>query len=364
MKRVTSKDVAKLAGVSQSTVSLILNNKNNVSFAADTIKRVMDAARELNYNIQPTSRHITRDIKKVIGVIAPTLVNPYYSAIIQIIEQEAIKSGFGVYVCNTHRCIEEERQYLRLLTENAVAGIIFLFAPMTSAELDKLTVNTPTVIVAEKDQFTNVDNVSFDSFKAGSLIASHLVELGHRRIAYLSSPIGNMSVSRQQRLEGIKGYLSSVSKADNLVVRSSNITDESERTNGAYEIELGYQLTLDLLDSVDGITAIIGVCDLLAYGIMAALHSRGIQIPEDISVCGFDNILTSSISYPSLTSIDHCLSHRGKIAFDILLEKIGAASQKGLDLRGRRDSGAYRVEYEPLLVVRNSTGYAKGFQPT
>ncbi len=356
MKRTTSKDVAKLAGVSQSTVSLILNNKDNVSFSADTVKRVTDAARDLNYSIQAPLPRTDRPRTKVIGILTPTMVNPYYPLLTQAIEQQAAANGYRTYICNTHRNHETEKQYLQLLTEQNVDGIIYTFTPWYPTLVERIAQEIPLVVVGERDDSLNVDTIGLNSYKAGSLIAEHLLELGHQKIAYISTPFGNMTLTRNQRLEGIRSHLCNNKKDDCLIISSPDIDDEYERSSGIYETEIGYNLALDLLEKEPDVTAMIGVNDMTAYGIITALKQRGVKVPQDISVCGFDNIFLSSISTPGLTTVDHSLSHRGKVAIDILLEKLDAPKQTRFGIDSFSELNVYRIEYEPVLVKRASTG--------
>ncbi|WHH61497.1 LacI family DNA-binding transcriptional regulator [Petroclostridium sp. X23] len=358
MKKITSKDVAKLAGVSQSTVSLILNNKDNVSFSEETVRKVHAAARNLKYHVPFPLKSNERAHKKLIGVLTPTMVNPYYPLLVQSIEQQAVENGYNVLLCNTHRNHETEKEYLKLLTEELVDGIIYAFSPTFPSLIEGIATATPVVIVGEKNDTLNIDTIGLNSYKAGMIIAEHMLSLGHKKFAYISTPFDNMTLTRKQRLEGIKDKLSEHGLDKNLIVRSATIENEYERPNSIYETEIGYNLALELIDEGADFSAVIGVNDMTAYGIIAALISRGYKIPQQVSVCGFDNIFVSSISTPSLTTIDHCLHHRGKVAMDILLEKMNSAGQKP-SLVETSHSSIYRIEYQPQLVVRNSTGPIK-----
>ncbi len=138
----------------------------------------------------------------------------------------------------------------------------------------------------------------------------------------------------------------------NLRVKSS--IKETELPNSIYEIQAGYTLTVELLEK-DAVTAIVGVNDMTACGIMSALRDKGYQIPQQISVCGFDNIFVSSIAHPKLTTIDHCIPHRAKTAIDILIEKIEHLHAP-VPSAPINNSGIYKIEYAPQLIIRESTG--------
>jgi LacI family transcriptional regulator len=353
LKKVTSKDVAKLAGVSQSAVSLILNNKKNVSFSQETIEKVLFAARELNYHPIGNAKKNSDGQKKLIALFTPTLVNPFYPLLTQIIERSAIENGYNIILFNTFRSAEIEQSYLNMLAESSlVDGIIYEFSPTFPESLENISALLPVVVVAEKNDTLNVDTVGLNSRKAGMLIAEHLVKLGHKNIAFISTPIDKATLSRSQRLDGLISKLKEYNLDDNLLIKIAD--HEQEYPGSIYEIEVGYTLTLEVLEDPN-ITAIIGVNDITACGILKALQTRGHKIPQQFSVCGFDNIFISAITNPTLTTIDHCINLRGKTAVDILLEKI----QNTSSLNNHERTNIYKIEYEPQLVIGDSTGPCK-----
>lgn len=358
MKKPTSKDVARLAKVSQSTVSMILNRKENVSFSEETTARVLQAAKELNYNLPSPAlpaKASQPDSKKLIALFTPTMINPYYPMLNQSIEETAIPLGYNVLVCNSYRNKEIERYYLQLFTQNVIDGIIYTFTPTFPDLLQSLSDSVPVVIIGEKDNQVAIDTVGLNSYKSGNLVAEHLVQLGHRRIAFITTPLENMTLSRRQRLQGIQDKLAEYGLEHQFIVKAS--TNERETSDSIYEIETGYSLTVALLGETE-VSAIVGVNDMTACGIVNALNDRGYDIPCQISVCGFDNIFISSILHPKLTTIDHCIQHRAKTATNILIEKI--EKRNNSTPHTQLDSpGFYKIEYEPQLIIRESTGPLK-----
>lgn len=362
MKKATSKDVARCAGVSQSTVSLILNNKQNVSFSEETIRRVREAAKKLNYELPRSSHAYSWDSEGVILLFAPTMSNPFYPMLTEAIEQSATASGHGVLLINTYRSKDAERARLTSLIEKGnVSGVIFSFSPSHPDLLEQISKSVPVVIVGEKDDTLGIDTIGLNSRMSGRLVADHLLQLGHKDIAFISGPINNMSLSRSKRLDGIRDRLQEEGLEDRLIVRLAE--EESESQSGVYEIEVGYDLTLKLLEENPKVTAIIGVNDMTASGIMKALYSKKISVPGDISVCGFDNIFVCAILNPSLTTIDHAIEHRARMAVDIVLQKMGRLAESTQDnhsLLTDSQPRTLRIEYEPQLIVRGSTGRRKG----
>lgn len=353
MKKITSKDVAKLARVSQSTVSMILNRKDNVSFSQDTVNKVLQAAKELNYSVPSVARALDGPKHKLIALFTPTMINPYYPMLNQAIEETAIPLGYNVLVCNSYRNQDIEKYYLELFADNFVAGIIYTFTPTFPELIRALSTTIPVVIIGEKAHKLEIDTIGLNSHTSGMLVAEHLIELGHKDMAFITTPFENMTLSRKQRYQGILDKLAEHGLEKRLIVKTS--TDEHETSDSVYEIESGYQLTLELLEQFASVSAIIGVNDITACGIMNALNEQGYHIPEHISVCGFDNIFLSSIMHPKLTTIDHCIQHRAKTATNTIIENIerlhNAPPKTQLD-----SPGFYKIEYEPQLIVRGSTG--------
>lgn len=352
MKRVTSIDVAKLAGVSQSAVSQILNNKSNTSFSQETINKVIEAANQLNYKLNLTSSINKKEKEHLIAVLVPTISNPYYPLLIQAIEENAAANGYNVILFNTQRNINTEKYYLKLCANKLVDGLIYCFTPSSPQLIQSINQTLPVVIVGEKNDSLNIDTVGLNSYKSGMLMAEHLVSLGHKNIAFVSPPVNKTTYSRQKRLNGIIDKLKENNLEKNLIVK---IYDEEQETTsgGVYDLNVGFDLTNKLINEKK-VTAIIAVCDLVACGVLNALKKNRIKVPEEMSVCGFDNIFTSSIVTPNLTTIDHCIQHRSKVAVDIILEKIENADKVNFSNINDYQS-VYKIEYEPQLIIREST---------
>lgn len=336
MAKITSKDVAKQAGVSQTTVSFVLNNRADASISPETRKRVLEAARALGYSIQPRTPR-KRPIS--LGLMVPTLSNMYYPFLLQHIEIEAKSRGLNVIIMDILRNAENEAHYFDYIENGIVDGILALFTPRMNVPKE-----WPVVIVSECQPGTLTDTLSLNSYKAGYVMADHLLSLGHKDIAYISSPFSNITSARKYRLEGIHACLSEVGLNDRITVLTE--TAEHEINDTAYEYNCGYELTRELLRRNSKATAIIAVNDTTAAGCMLALQEAGVRIPHDMAVAGFDNLLIAKMLQPQLTSVDQMASHACRVALDMLLEKI---SNPNLD------SLPVKMEYQPHLIVRGST---------
>ena len=341
MKKVTSCDVARLAGVSQTTVSFVLNNRTDISISEKTRQKVLDAAKQLNYISGTFSNQSKTGISKTVGLLVPNLSNLYYPMLIQSVQKHLTDEGYNLLICDTNRRETEEKYYLRFFEESGVDGIIFAFTPSDHNYANSLAKRIPMVVLGETDNRYKIDAIELDSVTSGGLIARHLLDLGHKNIAYITTPTNNISLSRSKRLQGIKDEIEAYGKEIEFTVKTAKF--EHEVTDSAFETEIGYQLTCELLKETE-ITAIIGVNDMLAFGAIQAIRDNGYSVPEDIAVCGFDNLHISKTVSPGITTVDHMISKRCHSAVTTLL-----------DLIRNHEKEVVKIVYEPQLIVRKST---------
>lgn len=359
-KKPTSNDVAALAGVSQTSVSLILSGSNKIAFPEQTRARVLDAAQQLGY--QPPARRARKNVNhsKLILVLIPTLANQYYSELIQTLEHYADSQGFRVLVCNTFRKSGPEKYYLEQFSDNRIAGIIYTFLPSFPDEAARLASRIPLVLIGEKRQELPICSIELSNERAGAMLADHLYALGHRHAAFISTPMGQTTLARKQRLEGFKKRFQENGRRDGVEVSVEVLVAQDNReVDGVagsvpFEYATGARLVREFLAQPHRATALVGANDMVATGALSALHEQGLRVPEDYSVCGFDNIFTSSIVTPPLTTIDHRLWARCRSAVDQIVKQ--SAQGDSID---RSLVMADKIEYAPQLVIRSSTGPAR-----
>jgi LacI family transcriptional regulator len=352
-KKTTVMDIAKEAGVSQSTASMILNKKRNASFSEETIQRVMDTAEKLAYKIKPKNRKIEfPDQSDFIAVVAPNISNPYYSMLIKSIKEAAAHQGYGLFIWEIEDVKDTIERHMNMLVTLPIQGIIYAFMPYNLDPVRQIAGEIPVVIVGDKKENADIDTIGLNSLDSGIIVANHLLNLGHRHIAFISTPLNMNSLPRRQRLEGVKLALKNFKQEANLVVRAADNALYDYYRDSNSESMIGHDLALDLIET-DKVTALIGVNDMVAYGILNAIREKGLRVPQDYSVCGFDNIFPSSFNSISLTTIDNFINHKGRDAVDILLRKI---EDQMSDIK---PDSIYRVEYKPLLIVRGSTDAPK-----
>ena len=181
-EKITSVDVAKAAGVSQATVSMVLNKKYNVSFSKETIQKVERAAEVLGYQSPGRKNRRASRSEKLIVVFCPTLTSPYYSMLIQGIESAAKNQDYGIFICNTQRDPKQEERYLRLVRTIAPQGIIYACNPSPELQEDvqELSRKIPLVVISNKEKTTTMDAINQDNTVVGRMMARHLLDLGHK----------------------------------------------------------------------------------------------------------------------------------------------------------------------------------------
>lgn len=357
-KKVTSSDVAKAAGVSQATVSMVLNRKYNVSFSKETIQKVEQAAEEMGYEIPKRKKRKESRKEKLIVVFCPNLTNPYYVMLLQGIETRAKEQGFGLFICNTQRELKMEERYLKMMWELKPLGIIYTCNPSRCfMELvEELAEHIPIVVVNNQNERLNVDAVELDNSKLGRLMARHLLELGHRKVAYIAPPLTTRQKQRSKRVEGFLKEFESRGLKQNVIIKAADEKIDMSVPNIDSEYKIGYDLTKELLREQNDVTAIVGLNDMIAFGILDALQSEKYKVPGDISVMGCDNTLFARMHKVSLTTIEHFVVFKGRDACDIIMKKIASQNSKVSEFQ---PISTYHVEYEPKLIVRGTTSYAK-----
>lgn len=352
MKKATSQDVAELAGVSQATVSLILNNSDKITFSSETKERVLAAAQQLGYKLPQRKKQQAKRSSHMLLVLTPTLTNQYYAELIQAIEDYADSLDYRVIVCNTFRKPDLEKFYLDTFVGSHVDGILYTFLPSFPHLIEQIAVTTPTVIIGEKQADLSICSIELSNVSAGAMLAEHLYQLGHQKLVFISTPFNQLTLAREQRLEGIRRQLESHGVMDGLeVLVAERQAEQDSRDDGLpYEYSVGRQLTAELIRRESTATALIGVNDMTALGILAELAARGFHVPRDFSVCGFDNIFSASVATPALTTIDHHLRTRCQSAVDMVIQ------QNSLPPASAQAPMVNKIEYTPQLIVRGSTG--------
>ena len=337
---------------------MVLNKKYNVSFSKEVIRKVEEAAAELGYEVPKHRAKKEEKREKLLVVISPNLTNPYYVMLLQGIESRAAEQGFGIFVCNTQRDLGMEERYLKMMPQLNPQGIIYICNPSqcfmeTVVDLAK---RIPVVVVNNQDERLEVDAVELDNSKLGRLMARHLLELGHRHVAYIAPPLTARQKQRSRRVEGFLKEFQKAGLGENVVIKAADEQIDRDIPGIDSEYKIGYNLTRELLKEHQELTAIVGLNDMIAFGIMDALHDEKYKVPGDMSVMGCDNTLFSKVKKVSLTTIEHFVIYKGMDACDIIMKKIKSRTKHYTEIE---PVSIYHVEYEPQIVVRGTTSYPR-----
>ncbi len=305
---MTIKDIARLAETSVATVSRVLNNDSKV--APSTRAKVLQVVEENNYIPNITSRTMRTKKSNKVLVIIPTIVNSFYSKILQGIEARAEETGYDVLISITNLEETKEKKYLDMLKTKQVDGCISLFSLLPAKEIDELASNYPFVQACEPTVGAHVSNVSVDNRQAMYDVTSEFIEQGHKRIAMISGDYYKYSELNRER-----GY------KDALYDHNMSF-DESLLIKKYYRYRDGGDALKELMGLDNPPTAVICVSDSLAIGAVNQLLSMGKKPGKDISIIGFDNTSITSNFVPSISTIAQPRFDLGTNAFDLLLEKL------------------------------------------
>lgn len=348
MKKPTIRDIAKEAEVSPASVSMILNGKSLSRFSQETVSRVYETSRRLGYKPRRQEKGGRR---KAILIICPSLTNPYYASLVQGMEQEAKIQGYTTIIYTTYWDKAEERAALELCADPRIAGVIFSMIPQQRSLAEEAARSIPMAAVGDRNTNLAIDTIDVCNYQAGCIAASHLIRLGHRHIAYISTGLSSEHSSRVNRLSGLEDEYRRSCPEGSVIVYTRDVPAEQELNVVEIEHTVGYALAQECMKNSPEVTAIAAINDMVAYGVRDALLDAGMRIPEDISLCGFDNIYPSGFHGIDLTTVEHSIVERGRSSVRLLAEKLRGESELLMDA-----NSITRVEYPSQLVIRGSTG--------
>ena len=250
-----------------------------------------------------------------------------------------------------------EERYLKMMWELKPLGIIYTCNPSHCfmGLVEELSREIPVAIINNQNEKLNVDAVELDNSKLGRMMAKHLLELGHRKVAYIAPPLTTRQKQRSKRVEGFLKEFAEAGIKDQVIIKAAREELDLDVAHIDSEYKIGYELTRELLEETKDITAIVGLNDMIAFGILDALYEAKIKVPGDISVMGCDNTLFARMHKVGLTTIEHFVIFKGRDACDIIMKKISSHNNKYSDME---PISTYHVEYEPKLIVRGTTSYA------
>jgi len=330
-KHPTIHDVAELAGVSKSLVSLVMRGSPNVS--EKRREAVLDAARELNYSPNAAARSLARSSSGVFGVVVSDLHNPFLADVADGIEEEAVAAGYRALLSTGFLDADRERTAVDTLIQLRADGLILLGNVGPIDRFEATTASAPIVVVSRQTQSTRMDSVADDDQLGAAMLVDHLVALGHRRIAHISP---GEAAGAPGRREGYEAQM-----------RHHGLGAEINVVAGAFTRRGGRAGMERLLEAAPSPTAVVAPNDFAAIGVIEVADEAGVDIPGQVSVTGYDNIALARMGRIDLTTVEQPAEELGRIAARLLRERVED---------GRRE--ARHIVLPPTLIVGSTSGPA------
>ncbi|PAR35549.1 substrate-binding domain-containing protein [Vibrio metoecus] len=327
----TMKDIARLAGVSTSTVSHVINKSR---FVSDEIaERVNNAAQQLNYAPSALARSLKMNRTKTIGMLVTTSTNPFFGEVVKGVERSCYHKGYNLILCNTEGDNQRMKASINTLLQKRVDGLLLMCSTLEGERLDVFDryPDIPVVVMDWGPILFASDKIQDNSLQGGYMAAKHLIECGHKDIGCITGPL--IRHQAQMRYEGYKRALAEAGIAINpdWIVESD------------FECEGGYQAFEKLYQRNKLPSALFVSNDMMAMGVIQAASQRGLRVPDDLSLIGYDDVHIAKFMTPALTTIHQPKYRLGKAAVDTLLYRLE-----------NPDTTAQVVQLEPTLVVRSS----------
>lgn len=332
-KKIDIEYIAKVAGVSRSTVSRVLTNSNNVK--KETKEKILKIMEEENYHPSIVARGLATGKLDMIALIVSDIRNPFYSELVWVINNSLREKGYLMTLYNSSQIAGENDQHLRKLLDSGFSGIIIADARNEVSFGDILkNANCPIVLVnRELDFISQYDSISIDNIMGGYIATKHLLSLGHRKIAMLCGP--KISTTSQGRY---KGYLRALEEYN-------IIPDKRHIVSGLLNMESGQKFAHEvIINSNDPPTAVFVGGDLMSFGVIDECLRNGVSIPQDLSIVGFDDIPLSKASFIDLTTICHPYEAIGSMVADKIIDRINGNTEP-----------IAKIVLTPTLKIRSST---------
>jgi LacI family transcriptional regulator len=327
-------EVAKLANVSIQTVSAVINEKPGIT--QHTRLRVREAIAQLDYHPNFLASSLRAQRSLTIGVLIPSITNPFFPEFVRGIEDVAQKRGYTLFLCNSDDDEQKEISYIQLLWRHRIAGLIAAFQPRKPEGKNLLknlvSHHVPVVLMGSHRPDQKVVSLTVDDVQGTFLATSHLLDLGHRRIGMITPPTGSdVEVNR------VAGFLRA-HKARGFKV------DRALLVPGGFDVSDGQRGAVELMRLPQPPAAIVAANDLVAIGALKALRHLNKRVPEDVAVVGYDNISMAELFNPPITTIAQPLYRMGESAMEALLARI---NEPGLD--------GEVIRFETELLIRASS---------
>ncbi|MBS4956954.1 MAG: LacI family DNA-binding transcriptional regulator [Clostridium sp.] len=320
-------DVAKLAGVTPTTVSRVINNRGYIS--EKTRNKVNEAMDQLGYQPNEIARSLTKQKSNTIGLIVPHISHPYFAKLISNLENEAAKSGYKIILCNSKEKAEKEKQYLDMCKSNRVAGIILCSG---NVESNKINTGNIPIVLLEKNFEDGKLGIQCDNYQGGKLATEHLIDCGCKRLLHFSGVIDEEMPADNRE----KAFID-ICNENNIefFIRKYDINTYNEMNY--------YEYIKDTFNEIKNIDGIFASSDLIAAQVIQVCNELNIRIPSDVKLVGFDDVEIAKLTTPTITTIHQPIKEMAKLAIELIDSKY-----KNIEVN---EQTILPIE----LVVRNST---------
>lgn len=328
----TIRDIAQRSGVSVGTVSNVINNVPTVK---ETIRRkVQQAIDELNYSPNPAARSLASGTSQTLAFILPDICNPFFPEMVRGAMETANSHHYEIFLANVDNDPRKEIRFIENFIRRGVDGLIIATSDCSSKQVDRIRETVAHVVIVDREiDGLDRDLVVVDNARCAYMAVNHLIDQGCRNIGLILGPMETMTA--QKRFEGARAALSKQGLFKEALVKS-----------GAYAFESGFRIMQELLQGPQPVDAVMCANDLLAIGSMKAAQEEGVQVPDDISIVGIDDIMISRLVSPALTTVRQPTFDLGAIAARMVIERI----------QGSTKGGPRKIILSGELIVRGSTG--------
>ncbi|UFT98818.1 LacI family transcriptional regulator [Radiobacillus kanasensis] len=324
----TIRDVAKHAGVSVATVSRVLNNNGYVN--DETRKKVMSSIERLEYQPNELARSLYKRSSKMIGLIVPDIMNPFFPELARAVEDIATRKEYTFVLCNSDDQLVKEQKYFNVLKQKYVDGFIVVTSTLTAEHTNGM--NVP-IVALDRPIAKHIPSFMVDNYEGAKIAVQHLLDNGCKKIAHIRGP--EQVYNAKLRLQG---YIDTVSHYpwfnENLIV------------TGNYNLSLAKEVAIKLLKNNPDVDGIFAGNDVMAIGVIKAAEELGINVPNQLAIVGFDGISLGETTSPTLTTIQQPIYEMGSKATELLIKIIEKDRTLQDDLH---------VQYPAKLLKRQST---------
>lgn len=332
----TIHDVAKLAGVAPITVSRVINNSGYIN--NKTREKVEAAIAKLGYVPNVLARSLKSKRTNTLALVVTDITNPFFTIIARGVEDTAGNAGFNVIFCNTDENQEKEDNYVQVILQKQVDGVLLVPVGSNTKSLQIIRdQGTPLIILDRRLETNDVDVVRGDSIGGAKQLTQHLIDLGHQRIALITGP-HNVSTA-EDRLIGFKQTM-----------EANGLRDIYQSHYGGFTQTSGYSLTKEIFSKDPKPTAIFAANNLIAIGVLRALKELGFRVPEDVALVSFDDIPENLTMFPFMTAVSQPSYEMGKTATELLISRIKNESAPGFQ----------EIIFPVEFIKRESSGGPRG----